>query len=99
MADTIVSLRPINAASFAFKYTVTATDEAAQGILFDFQTGHDLVATAMVTAPTTNAVVVSNIAVSYPAAGQVRVFGTGLAENQVVTIVAGINGLDASLKV
>ncbi|HRT33736.1 MAG TPA: hypothetical protein P5023_04790 [Bacteroidales bacterium] len=99
MADTIVSLRPINAASFSLKYTVTAADEAAQGILFDFQTGHDLVATAMVTAPTTGAVVVSNIAVSYPAAGQVRVFGTGLAENQTVTIVAGINGLDAALKV
>ena len=103
MADTLVQLRPINSATFTAKYTVLTADATAKGITFDFQTGHDLVGAVTVTAPTSNAIVVADIGVSYPAAGKVRVYGTGtlgagLVAGQVISLVAGINGLDAALK-
>jgi len=40
------------------------------------------------------AVVVADLAVTYPAAGKVRVAGTGLVKDYVVSVFAAINSLD-----
>lgn len=95
--DNTVTTKAINASTFTAKRTVTADDETNGAIVFDFQTLRDLA--AVVTVVTDASVVaVADIAVSYPAAGKVRVSGTGLVEDYIVSVFAAINSLDPVYK-
>jgi len=95
--DNTVTTKAINASTFTAKRVVTADDVTNGAIVFDFQTLRDLA--AVVTVVTDAGVVsVADIAVSYPAAGKVRVSGVGLVEDYVVSVFAAINSLDPVYK-
>ena len=95
--DNTVTTKAINASTFTAKRTVTATDVVNGAITFDFQTLRDLA--AVVTVVTDAGVVtVTDVAVSYPAAGKVRVSGAGLVEDYIVSVFAAINSLDSVYK-
>jgi len=96
--DNTVTTKAINASTFTAKRTVTATDVVNGAITFDFQTLRDLAAVVTVVSDA-GAVVVADLAVSYPAAGKVRVAGTGLVEDYVVSVFAAINSLDPVWKI
>ncbi len=95
--DNTVTTKAINASTFTAKRVVTADDVTNGAIVFDFQTLRDLA--AVVTVVTDAGVVsVADIAVSYPAAGKVRVSGVGLVKDYIVSVFAAINSLDPVYK-
>lgn len=95
--DNTVKTKAVNASTFTAKRVVTAADVVNGAITFDFQTLRDLAAVVTV-ASDADAVVTADIAVSYPAAGKVRVSGVGLVEDYVVSVFAAINSLDPVYK-
>jgi hypothetical protein len=92
-----VNTRPTNGVSYGNKHTVTSTDASDGYVLFDFRfpvtSGtyptyrYDLVANAQVT--NTSGVITNpaDLAITYPAYGQVRVGGT-LVSGTLINLVA-----------
>lgn len=86
-----MKVRPTNGVSYGVKHTVTASEATAQVVDFDFRIGDtyhfDLVATVQIVDATGVITMPSDLAVTYPEKGIVRVAGT-LVANTVIHLVA-----------
>lgn len=81
-----------NGVSYGYRHNVTAADETAQELVIDFQTTLDLVASIGVYDASGIAVDTSDMVVTYPEAGQIKIENGAatfaLTEGQRVDILA-----------
>lgn len=88
-----LEVRPSNGVSYGAKYSVTADDATAGEVVFDFRVPSggayqgDLAALVLVTNAAGVVTTPVDLAITYPAAGVIKVAGT-LVKNSVIHLVA-----------
>lgn len=88
----MISCRPTNGVSYGLKHTVTAAEETAGEVDFDFRISttdlrYDIVASVQILNASGVLTMPADLAITYPSQGVVKVAGT-LVENTVINLVA-----------
>jgi len=94
-----VSLKASNGVGYNYTYTVTAADQSAGYVIFDFNSA-STVSTGFMLLDSSNAVLTPvGALVTFPAAGQMKIANGGsvtLTAGQIIVVVGGIIATDTT---
>lgn len=93
-----VSILASNGVGFTYKYTVTATDQSAGYVIFDFNCANTICGSFLLLNSSNAVLTPVGAEVTFPAAGQMKIANGGsvtLTAGQFIIVMASINATAA----